>query len=278
MLKDVLVFTDLDGTLLDHHTYSFAPALPMLHKLTSTNIPVILNTSKTFAELTELRQKIGIEGPFIIENGAAVYIPQFYFKTQPSETIINDGYWIKEFSKPIDHWLLILDKLRGSFAGEFTHFSNMSNEEIIAATGLSSEQASLAATRRYGEPILWMGSDNSKSKFIQAIKELGATPLQGGRFLHLSGHCDKGKALTWLTTQFQKKRDMRRYTSIALGDGQNDVAMLEAADIAVRILSPTHTPPILSKQTNVYTSQSYGPCGWSQCLEQIIFNDAQLNQ
>ena len=72
MLKNVLIFSDLDGTLLDHHTYSFAPALSMLQKLRSANIPVIPNTSKTFAELTELTQQIGLDGPFIVENGAAV--------------------------------------------------------------------------------------------------------------------------------------------------------------------------------------------------------------
>jgi mannosyl-3-phosphoglycerate phosphatase len=278
MLKDVLVFTDLDGTLLDHHTYSFASALPMLQKLNSIDIPVIINTSKTFAELVEIRQQIGLEGPFIIENGAAIYIPRLYFKTQPKDTICKNGYWIKEFTEPRKYWLLLLDKLKGNFAGEFTHFSNMSNEEIIATTGLSSNQATLAATREYGEPILWIGSDETKNRFIQAIKALGATPLQGGRFLHMSGQCDKGKALIWLTTQFQIERGIKHCTSIALGDGQNDVAMLEVADIAVRILSPANAPPVLSKQNNVYTSQTYGPDGWTQCLEQIIFNDPQLNQ
>jgi mannosyl-3-phosphoglycerate phosphatase len=277
MLRDVLVFTDLDATLLDHHTYSFAAALPMLHKLTYFNIPVILNTSKTFAELIELRQQIGTQAPFIVENGAAIYIPQFYFKTQPNDTISKNGYWIKEFSKPRKHWLSVLEKLKSLFAGEFTHFYNMSNEEIMLATGLASKQASLANTREYGEPILWMGSDSVKNNFIQALIKLGASPLQGGRFLHLSGQCDKGKALIWLMAQFQAENETqsetKHYTSIALGDGQNDIAMLEAADIAVRILSPANTLPILLKQTRVYTSHSYGPHGWAQCLEQIIFND-----
>lgn len=277
MLKDILVFTDLDGTLLDHDTYSFASAVPMLSKLNSINIPVILNTSKTFAELTELRQQMGLKEPFIVENGAAIYIPQLYFKTRPSDTIFKNGYWVKEFSKPRQYWLSALENLKESFAGEFTHFSNMSDQEIIAATGLSSKQATLAATREYGEPILWMGNNDTKNKFIQAIEDHGATSLQGGRFLHISGECDKGKALMWLTKQFQKERKVKHCCSIALGDGQNDVAMLESADIAVRILSPANSPPTLTRKTNVLTSQAFGPAGWAECLEQIIFNDPQLN-
>lgn len=277
MLKDAIVFTDLDGTLLDHHTYSFAPALPMLKKLHSAHIPVIPNTSKTYAELTELRQQIGLDGPFIIENGAAVYIPIRYFAVQPSGTKSKNGFWVKEFSKPRGHWLSLIEKLKERFTDKFNHFSNMSNKEVVSATGLSPKEARLAATREYGEPILWLGSKNAKAEFVQAIEELGASPLQGGRFLHLSGECDKGQALTWLTQQFQIQGNTKQCTSIALGDGQNDVAMLEAADIAIRISSPANPPPILKRQTDVYTSQANGPSGWTESLEQIIFNDTQSN-
>lgn len=153
----------------------------------------------------------------------------------------------------------------------------MSIQEIITATGLSNKEAKLAANREYGEPILWLGSDAERTQCILAIEELGGKPLRGGRFLHLSGDTDKGKALLWLTQQYQIDRGIKKYTSIALGDGQNDIAMLEAAEIAVRILSPANPPPSLKRTTGIYTSQAHGPKGWSECLEQIIFNDSQIN-
>jgi ribonucleotide monophosphatase NagD (HAD superfamily) len=45
-----LVFTDLDGTLLDHDTYDWTPARDALDRLTRAGIPVVFTSSKTAAE------------------------------------------------------------------------------------------------------------------------------------------------------------------------------------------------------------------------------------
>ena len=48
-MKQVL-FTDLDGTLLDLFDYSYDAALPALEFLKKRKIPVIVCTAKTLAE------------------------------------------------------------------------------------------------------------------------------------------------------------------------------------------------------------------------------------
>ena len=65
-----LVFTDLDGTLLDHHTYRFDEAAEMLEYLKARDIPLIIVTSKTRPEVLKLQQKLGIRAPFIVERAA----------------------------------------------------------------------------------------------------------------------------------------------------------------------------------------------------------------
>ena len=58
-----MIFTDLDGTLLDHYNYDFSPAQPMLSWLAEQNIPVIPATSKTFAELLVWRATFPARAP-----------------------------------------------------------------------------------------------------------------------------------------------------------------------------------------------------------------------
>lgn len=267
-MTKTLVFTDMDGTLLDHHTYSFEAAKPALTALESRNIPVIPTTSKTFAELQPLREKIGLSGPFIIENGAAIFIPHGFFKKKPSGTVWVDGYWCKAFISNKNYWIKLLEKIGAEFEGEFKQFSQMSLEEIQESTGLDIASATLASKRQYGEPVLWTGSADNKQKFINAVRERGAYPLEGGRFIHVSGNCDKGQALTWLAAECQKQYEGYVKT-IALGDGKNDIAMLEAAHIAVRILSPVNPPPSIKKE-EVYTSTLPGPDGWNEMLTQLL--------
>lgn len=264
-----VIFTDMDGTLLDHDTYSFEAAKPTLTLLKERGVPVIPTTSKTYAELIVLRDTIELDGPFIVENGAAIYIPHGFFEQKPAGTVWQDGFWCKSFISSKGYWLKLLEKVSQQFSGQLNHFSNMSIAEIQDATGLDEASASRAAQRQFGEPVLWKGNDESKQEFIRAMKERGAYPLEGGRFIHISGDCNKGAALTWFMDEFERQTQQSA-TSIALGDGKNDIAMLEAADIAVRIASPSHPPPEVQKEDQVYTSTLLGPKGWTEMLTQLL--------
>lgn len=57
--QPLLVFSDLDGTLLDSHSYDWQPAAPWLSRLREANVPVILCSSKTSAEMLYLQKNVG---------------------------------------------------------------------------------------------------------------------------------------------------------------------------------------------------------------------------
>lgn len=96
-MTKVVIFTDMDGTLLDHHTYSHQAADSLLASLQQTGVPVIPTTSKTFAELQQLRRELNNQHPFICENGAGVYIPKGYFSQMPSDLINIGDFRLKAF-------------------------------------------------------------------------------------------------------------------------------------------------------------------------------------
>lgn len=267
-----LIFTDLDGTLLDHDTYSFDAAKPIMKKLSNAGHFVIPNTSKTYAELQTFQSQAGLNTPFIFENGAAVAIPKDFFPWQPPETEDAGDVWLKSFTQKREYWLDLIARYGQHFTDLFKGFSTMSVQNVVELTGLTEEGANMAMQRHFGEPLQWLGDEYSKREFASLMQSAGATVLQGGRFMHICGETDKGQAMLWLAAIFEQECQEQKFETIALGDSGNDIAMLEAANIAVQIKSPTQEFPTINKKENLYQSTLYGPEGWSECLEKIVFN------
>ena len=260
---NLVVVTDLDGTLLDHNTYSFEPARPALHCLERLHIPLVLSSSKTAAEILDLRSQLDNREPFIVENGAGIMLPEAGGEYKKINLGLNR-----------EAVLDILNKLPMEIKSLFRGFADMTADEIMDRTGLSNEQAVKAMQRDFTEPVVWEGNAAQWQQFRTELEQQGLTLTRGGRFIHISGSADKGKALQWLKEYFIHHHD-GQVRILALGDSDNDRSMLEQADYAVIIRSPAHKPPAVMA-TNLLISEEYGPAGWNRCvmklLEELGFN------
>lgn len=203
-----IIFSDLDGTLLDHNDYSIDAVEPLLKKLVHLSVDVIPTTSKTFAELQFIMPQLGLTTPFIVENGAAVFIPKPKTATtlmnQPEGTESIQDYWCKSFTQPRSHWQPYIEQAKRQFEGCFSLMTEMSAAQVAELTSLTEEEAQRALQRDYSEPVSWHGSVEQEQCFIEFMQLCGATVLKGGRFLHIGGWAQKGIAMEWLMNVYQK--------------------------------------------------------------------------
>lgn len=274
-IPELLIFTDLDGTLLDHHDYNFSPAVATIELINELGIAWIFNTSKTVTELLSLRETLNNQHPMIVENGGGIAIPIGYPLTLPSQLngaprkstsdFVHHGFQLITMGERREHILERLKPLRAQFT--FTGFNDMSVDELVELTGLSTTQAEEALLRDFSEPIIWQDSEEKFEQFHRLVTGHSLHLLRGGRFIHVIGNSDKGIAMRWLASLYHQT--MPKLKTVALGDGENDIAMLEEADIPVIIRSPAHSPPPVQRENTVLT-QDYGPSGWSQALQALL--------
>jgi mannosyl-3-phosphoglycerate phosphatase len=249
-----LVFTDLDGTLLDHDSYDFSPALPAIDRLKHLGIPIIPVSSKTLAELEDLVARLHLDGPVIAENGSVIRIPgQPPSITPPNYAAIRN----------------LLSELRKTPEFRLTGFGDMRLDEVVAATGLSTESARLAMRRLASEPILWEGSTQALDHFRDEVTSRGLRMLQGGRFIHLLGDTDKGRAVRRVIDWF-RAAGHNDILSVALGDSDNDIDMLTEVDIPVIIRKKDGSHLELAQREAAIITRLAGPAGWNQALNNLL--------
>lgn len=269
-----ILFTDLDGTLLDESTYAFEPAIPAIRALQNQGIPIVFCTSKTFSETVLFQEKLGITDPFIVENGGAIYFRQG--QVNPTGLAVHVfGTWNRiNLGIPYRALVAQLVAIRELTGIGLRGFSDMNAEEIASDCGLSIEMAERARQRGFDEPFR-LTSDNPENlaRISQMAQGVGLTVTTGGRYHHLSGRSDKGRAVRLLCEFMRKNRGPLR--SVGIGDSPNDISMLHAVDVPVIAMRPNWVfhQRLVEDVPNAIHASGIGPVGWNAAVMALLSSE-----
>jgi len=267
-----LIFTDLDGTLLDPQTYTWSPAQEALEEIERLGVPLILVTSKTRAEVELLRRKLGHGHPFITENGGGIFIPQGYFNLRLEGATRAGRYQCIALARPYGEVTAALDEIAEEAGASVVGFHQMRVREIAQNTGLSLKQAELAKQREFDEPFFFAGNGEAATQaFERLARHRGFELAHGGRFWHLFAGSDKGRAVRQLIKLY-RQAEHKRFRAIGLGDSENDLPLLAAVDHPILIPTPDgkYSREIESRLPHLVKAPLPGPAGWNAAVKQVL--------
>jgi mannosyl-3-phosphoglycerate phosphatase len=228
-----IVFTDLDGTLINSNTYDHTASISVIRELQRQKIPIIFCSAKTRFELQVYRRKLGVYEPFIVENGGVLVIPNNYFSFNINQGRKSDEHIFIELG--IENGVIrqrlkeILDSLRV----RYHIFTQMSANDIARDSGMPVYQARLARKREYSETIKFDENPKTVEKTIEVIRSNGLNITFGGRYYVASGHNTKGTAVRVLVDLFRRSFD--HITTYAFGNEENDTSMFQEVDVPILV-------------------------------------------
>jgi mannosyl-3-phosphoglycerate phosphatase len=267
----LLVFSDLDGTLLDRTTYSFEPALPAIQVLEKNGIPLVFCTSKTRAEIEHIRTKLNNTHPFISENGGAIYIPKGYFVQKGDHSRKDELYHTIELGTPYVEIRETLERIQAESGIRMRGFGDLSDKEVALFCDFSEEDARRAKQREYDEPF-FLEDRNQIQKVKQLAAQANLQITEGGRFFHLMGNNDKGKAVRHLIKLYAPGTESGSLTTIGIGDSTNDLPMLESVDHPLLLQKSEGRYEEGIDLENLTHAPGLGPGGWRNAILKLLDN------
>lgn len=256
-----IVVTDLDGTLLNHQTYEYTAAQGAISELQKREIPLILNSSKTKAEILNIRQQLNNQEPFVCENGGVLC----FLDSTPSNPRQTQQLHIEYLGTPRVQFLESLFSLKQELHLNYESFGDATVEDVVRWTGLAPLDAQKAMEREATEPLLWHDTEQALDKFRQKLQPLQLQCVKGGRFYHVMGTFNKASCFPKLK-EYYSSCWQEEVKIVALGDSQNDLPMLEQADISLVIPSDRGIK-IKPNRNDVFFATQTAPDGWQEGIE-----------
>jgi len=267
-----IIYTSLEGALLDARSGSFAEAEEALSEISRRHIPLVLVTSRTRDEMDPLRRALEHSHPFITESGGGVYVPDGYFNIKIPNVKRSGRYLCVALGRPYKEVCEVLDEVAEETGVGVAGFHHMSTREIAENVGIKQRDAELVRRREFDEPFFFTSADEKAiARFVEAAKERGFDARLGETFWHFSSGCDSARAVRTLTKLF---RDATRIKLRAVGvaPASQDPPWLRAVDLPVRLGSPDNDPEDSedAESDHVAPENASGPAGWNASILNII--------
>jgi predicted mannosyl-3-phosphoglycerate phosphatase (HAD superfamily) len=142
---------------------------------------------------------------------------------------------------------------------------------VAEECGLPVLDAQLAKLREFDEPFRLVDPDPAlRSRFLKALHKRGLKAVAGGRFDHVTGEADKGRAVAALRSLIPESQGP--VVMAGLGDGLNDVPMLREVDLPIIVRSETNgaTGRMLRKVPTAQVTNACGPEGWAEAVTSLL--------
>ncbi|MDX2068033.1 MAG: HAD-IIB family hydrolase [Haliscomenobacter sp.] len=262
----LVLFSDLDGTLIDHHTYDTRASEGALRLLVGRSVPLVFCSSKTFAEQSYLQRQLGMRHPFIFENGSAVAIPDGFFPEKWYSTAhTKAGYDIVVFAHADALNLGATLQQIGGLKG----YKVASDAELSAATGLSGDALIRARERWFTETLLSPLAGEHLREVENLLQAVGYSLSRGGRFFTVqSARVNKGKAVLWMMELFRQNYAQSPVFA-AIGDSPNDVPMLEVVNVPFLVQRPDQTWAEV-EIPQIIRIDAIGPSGFDKTVKLLL--------
>jgi mannosyl-3-phosphoglycerate phosphatase family protein len=268
----LVIFTDLDGSLLGHHDYDLGPAAAVVERLVRDDVPLVLVSSKTRAEIGRLRRRLGLAHPYVCENGGAVVLPPRYFPFDLEGARATADGDLVVCGPSRDEVVTTLRAVALRLGIAVRGFHEMSDEELARDSGLSLADAILARRREFGEAVRVLDeAPGSVERLSAGLAAEGLQCTQGGRYLHVTGAgVDKGTAVRTLARWYGRRR--AGLTTVGLGDSPNDIPMLESVDVAVIIRNDAAPGAAAMRRAlpRAVVTDREGPAGWADAVSMLL--------
>lgn len=270
-----IIFTGLNGTLLDAGTQSWEPAQDAVDAIVDRDIPLIFCSSKTRAEQLALQQEMDLHEPIIVENGSAVYFPPGYFRgpvpgSRPAGSTYGSAAALDvvELGIPADRVRELLDEIRRQTGLRFRRYSDMSVEEIAEESGLQMDVAAQAAEQEFSDTIREKLTAEEWDDLFFALAERGLACVEGDRFTDVfSALTDKGRGVRLVSELL--RREVGPIETIGIGNGPGDADLLAAVDRPFLVQQPDETWEELEIE-NLTKVEGVGPRGFTRVVADFV--------